>query len=43
MQKLALYLAVAAALAGAALGGTIVWGSGAQPSATSGDAIMWGT
>jgi hypothetical protein len=43
MRRLALYLAVAAALAGATLGGTVVWGNGAQPTADSAQAIVWGS
>jgi len=43
MKKLALYLAVTAALVGAAFGGTVVWGNGAQPSAADGDSIIWGS
>ena len=42
MRRLALYLAVAAALVAAAFGGHLVWGDG-PVQAADGDAIIWGT
>ena len=42
MRRLALYLAVAAALVGSAFGGHIIWGDVA-PSAADGDTIVWGS
>ena len=42
MKKLALYLAVAAALVSSAFGAHIVWGDG-PAQAADGDAIVWGT
>jgi hypothetical protein len=43
MQKLALYLAVVAALAVAAFGAHLVWGDGPAQSASDGDSIIWGS
>ena len=43
MRRLALYLAVTAALVGAAFGGHIIWGDLAAPSAADGDTVIWGS
>ena len=42
MRRLLLTIAVAAALVTSALGATVIWGSGAQPSADD-QSILWGT
>jgi hypothetical protein len=43
MRRLALLVAVAAALVVASFGAHLVWGDHAQASAADGDSIMWGT